>query len=232
MLRTIICLAVSGFSLLALSADAPWRSSETECPTIMVDCPTGMLKAGDTYTVTANVSGADPTAKLSYNWSVSGGAITAGQDTPTLTAIKPEDGQTVTATVEISGLDSSCQKTASCSLTIHDAPESRRFDKYGDLAFADEKKRLDHFAAQLKNEPDSQGHIMVYSKRGARAGEAQARAARATDYLVNKQGIVAERLVTIDGGDHERFAIELWMTPKGARPPSPLDQYGESRESN
>jgi hypothetical protein len=109
---------------------------------------------------------------------------------------------------------------------------SRRFDKYGDLAFADEKKRLDYFAEQLKNEPGSQGYIMVYGKRGAPAAEAQTRATRAKDYLVTKGGIVAERLETIDGGDHERLAVELWITPQGARPPSPLDQYGESRDSN
>ena len=111
-------------------------------------------------------------------------------------------------------------------------PPSRRFDKYGDLAFADEKKRLDYFAEQLKNEPASQGYIMVYGKRGAPAGEAEARAARAKDYLITTRGIVAERLVTIDGGDHDRLAVELWLTPEGGQPPSPLDQYGESRDSN
>lgn len=224
------CLAVICFSLLSLGMSTPTRPPAAECPTITVDCATECFEVGDTYTVKANVSGADPTAKLTYTWSVTSGNIISGQDTPTLTAVKAEGDQSTTITVEVGGLDSSCQKTASCSLSICGTPVSRRLDKYGDLAFADEKKRLDYFAEQLKNEPGSQGYIMVYGKRGARAGEAQARATRAKDYLVTKGGIVAERLLTIDGGDHEKFSIELWITPQGGQPPSPVDQYGEAPE--
>lgn len=234
MRRTLKCLAMVCVSLLSLSMSAPVRSPGAECPTVMVDCPTSCYKPGQPFTVTASVTGGDPTKSLSYNWSVSSGTINSGQGTPSITLTQPTDCQIITATVEITGLDASCQNTASCSTTTDCCwiPVSRPFDKYGDLAFADEKKRLDYFAEQLKNEPDSQGYILVYSKRGARAGEAQARATRAKDYLVTKGGIVAERLVTIDGGDHERLAIELWITPQGGRPPSPLDDQGEPRESN
>jgi hypothetical protein len=230
MRRALNSLALVCFALLSLGTSRTTRPPVAECPTITVDCATECFEVGDTYTVKANVSGADPGAKLSYTWSVTSGNIISGQDTPTLTAVKAEGGQSTTITVEVGGLDSSCQKTASCSLTICHAPVSRRFDKYGDLVFADEKKRLDYFAEQLKKEPDSQGYIMVYGKRGARAGEAQARAVRAKDYLVTKGGIVAERLATIDGGDHEKFSIELWITPRGGQPPSPVDQYGEAPE--
>lgn len=232
MRRIYKCLAIVCVSLMSLSMSVPVRTPGAECPTITVDCPTDCPGAGDTFTVTANVTGADPTSlKLSYNWSLSSSTIIGGQGTPTITCIKAEDDQSVTATVEVGGLDSSCQNSASC-FWVCDRPVSRRFDKFGDLAFADEKKRLDNFAEQLKNEPLSQGYILVYGKRGARAGEAQARAARAKDYLVTKGGIVAERLLTIDGGDHERLAIELWIAPQGAQPPPPLDDHGEPLESN
>jgi hypothetical protein len=231
MRRTFKCLAMVCVSLLSLSMSAPVRSPAAECPTVTVDCPTNCPETGDTFTVTANVTGADPALKLTYNWSLSSSTIISGQGTPTITCIKVEADQSVTATVEVGGLDSSCQNSASCSWHC-DRPISRRFDKFGDLAFADEKKRLDNFAEQLKNEPDSQGYILVYGKRGARAGEAEARATRAKDYLVTKGGIVAERLVMIDGGDHERLAIELWIAPHGAPPPSPLDDHGEPLESN
>jgi hypothetical protein len=233
MRRSFNCLAVVCFSLLSLSMTVPSQSPATECPTIVVDCPTSCYKPGQSFTVTVNVTGADPTKSLSYNWSVSSGTITSGQGTTSITLIQPADCQVMTATVEVTGLDASCINTASCSTTTDCCwGVSRPFDKYGDLAFADEKKRLDHFAEQLKKEPDAKGHIMIYGKRGAHADEAQARAARIKDYLITKAGIPAERLVTIDGGDHERFAVELWITPQGARPPEPLDQYGESREGN
>jgi hypothetical protein len=233
MRRAFKCLATVCVSLLSLSMSAPVRSPGAECPTITVDCPTQIITPGETTTVTASVAGADPNLKLSYNWSLSAGTIIAGQGTATITIdTNGNGGQTTTATVEVDGLDSSCQKTASCTLAPNEVIVSRRFDKFGDLAFVDEKKRLDYFAEQLKADPDLQGYILVYGKRGARAGEAQARATRAKDYLVTKGGIVAERLVTIDGGDHARLEIELWLASQGAQPPSPLDDHGEPRESN
>lgn len=233
MRRTFKCLAVICLSLLSLSMSASPQSPTTKCPSIRVECPTNILQPGDPFTVTANVTDADPKLNLIYRWSVSAGIIAGGQGTPTITMDTTGTGtETITATVEIEGLDSSCANTASCSYITCAAPVSRRFDKYGDLAFADEKKRLDNFAEQLKVEVGSNGYIVAYSKRGTRAGEAQTRADRAKDYLITKRGIVAERLVTIDGGDHVRFSLELWITPQGGRPPTALDDEGEPSESN
>jgi hypothetical protein len=233
MRRSFNYLAVICFSLLSLSMDAPLQSPATECPTVMVDCPTSCYKPGQPFTVTASVTGADPKKTLSYNWSVSSGTINSGQGTPSITLIQSTDCQVMTATVEVTGLDSSCQNTASCSTTTDCCwTVSRKFDKYGDLAFADEKKRLDNFAQQLKNEPDSQAYIIVYGKQSARTGEAQSRADRAKQYLTDKLGIKAERILTIDGGTHVRFALELWITPQGGRPPTALDDEGEPSDNN
>jgi len=65
----------------------------------------------------------------------------------------------------------------------------------------------------LQNQPGSTGTIIVY---GSRAGEAQARADRAKDYLVNTRGIEAGRITTIDGGCRADLAVELWIVPAGA----------------
>ncbi|MDQ2921342.1 MAG: hypothetical protein M3R52_07010, partial [Acidobacteriota bacterium] len=51
-------------------------------------------------------------------------------------------------------------------------------------------------------------------------GEAQARADRAKDYLVNTRGIDAGRLTTVDGGCRSDLAVELWVVPTGATPPA------------
>ncbi|MBA3766695.1 MAG: hypothetical protein H0W99_06860 [Acidobacteria bacterium] len=226
-------LAAICFSLTSLSMSAPPQSLATKCPSITVECPINILQPGDPFTVTANVTDADPNLNLIYNWSVSSGIITNGQGTPTITMdTTGTGGETITATVEIGGLDSSCANTASCSYITCPVPVSRRFDKYGDLAFADEKKRLDNFAEQLKNEPGSQAYIIAYGKQGARIGDAQVRADRAKQYLIDKLGIKAERILTIDGGIHVRFTLELWITPQGGRPPTALDDQGEPSESN
>jgi hypothetical protein len=92
-----------------------------------------------------------------------------------------------------------------------------KFDEYGNIKFNDEKARLDNYAIQLQNDPTSQGYIIAY---GSCAGEAEARAQRAKDYLVNTRGIDAGRLVTVDGGCRSDLAVELWIVPTGATPPA------------
>jgi hypothetical protein len=125
-------------------------------------------------------------------------------------------GQTITATVEVGGLAPECQRTASCSFTVNQPSIARKFDEYGDIRFNDEKARLDNFAIQLQNEPGATGVIVAYGARTGPAGQAQARADRAKDYLVNTRGIDAGRIVTIDGGCKENLTVELWIQPQGA----------------
>lgn len=223
MRRAYKCLTVVCCSLLSLSMSTPPPSPTIKCPSITVECPADFLQPGEPFTIKANVTDADPSLNLTYNWSVSAGTITSGQGTSTIIMdTTGTTGQTITATLEVTGLDSTCANTASCTYIACLAPVSRRFDRYGDLGFADEKKRLDYFAEQLQKEPGSQAHIIVYGKQGApRAGEAQARADRAKDYLVNKRGIAAERITTVDGGIRSRLMIELWIAPQGAPAPQP-----------
>jgi hypothetical protein len=94
---------------------------------------------------------------------------------------------------------------------------AQKFDEYGNIRFNDEKARLDNYAIQLQNQPGAQGYIIAY---GSCAGEAQARADRAKDYLVNTRGIDAGRIVTMDGGCRSDLSVELWIVPSGATPPA------------
>jgi hypothetical protein len=225
MQSTLKCLALVCFSLMSFSMSASAQQSPTtKCPSITVECPTNP-QAGEPFTVASEIIGYDPNLNPTYNWSISAGIITGGQGTPSITIdTDGTDGQTITATLEVGGLDSSCARTASCSYVSCPAPMSRRFDKFGDLAFADEKKRLDYFAEQLLNDSSSMASIIVYGKQGARAGEAQARADRAKEYLVNKRNVAAQRITTIDGGVRSRLQVELWITPQGGALPQPEEQ--------
>lgn len=93
-----------------------------------------------------------------------------------------------------------------------------KFDEYGDLAISEEDKRLDDFALKLRNDPNAQGYIIAYAGRRARAGQAQARATRAKNYLVTKRGIERGRIVAVDGGYREDLTVELFLGAKGAAP--------------
>jgi hypothetical protein len=108
-----------------------------------------------------------------------------------------------------------------CS-TAQQSGEARKFDKYSDIPFSDEKARLDNFANHLQqNEPEFKGYIIVYAGPRARAGTAQARAKRAKDYLLKVRGIEPARIVTIEGGNRDRLEVELYALPSSMSPPTP-----------
>jgi len=155
-----------------------------------------------------------------YNWSVSAGTITNGQGTTTITVDTAGLGSsTVTATVSLGGADPACTgTTASCSTAVKPPPaQPVKFDEYGNIKFNDEKARRDNYAIQLQNQPGSTGVIIAY---GSCAGEAQARADRAKDYLVNTRGIEASRITTVDGGCRSDLTVQLWIVPQGATAPA------------
>jgi hypothetical protein len=186
------------------------------CPTVSVTC-TDAVNVGEAITYTASVGQAP--ANATYTWSVSAGTITSGQGTTTITVDTAGlGGQSVTATVTVGGADPSCSgTTASCTTQVRPPkPEPRKFDEYGNIRFNDEKARLDNYAIQLQNEPGSTGTIIAY---GSCAGEAQARADRAKDYLVNTRGIEAGRITTVDGGCRADLTVQLWVVPTGADQP-------------
>jgi hypothetical protein len=188
------------------------------CPNVSVSCPSD-VEEGAPITFTASATSTDPNFSPTYNWSVSAGTISSGQGTSTITVDTANlGGQTVTATVSIGGADPACTNTASCSTSIRPRPRPPvKFDEYGNIKFNDEKARLDNYAIQLQNDPGSAGVIIAY---GSCAGEAQTRADRAKDYLVNTRGIEAGRITTIDGGCRPDLNVQLWIVPQGATPPA------------
>jgi len=186
------------------------------CPVPTVSGP-AEVDQGTSITFTARI---DPEASVTYNWSVSAGTITSGQGTSSITVDTAGlAGQTVTATVELGGVDPSCGKTASSSTNVKPLPPvAVMFDEYGNIRFNDEKARLDNYAIQLQNQPGHTGTLVGF---GSCEGEGLARAERAKGYLVNTRGIDAGRLTTVDGGCREEVWVELWVVPTGAAAPTP-----------
>jgi hypothetical protein len=96
-----------------------------------------------------------------------------------------------------------------------------KFDEYGDIAFADEKARLDNFAIQLQSQDDARGYVMVYAGQKAFFAEASKRGDRAKSYLVNVRKLPIDKVVAIDGGYRESFTVQLFIAPKDYAPPIP-----------
>jgi hypothetical protein len=194
------------------------------CPTVDIQCPTDLLKPGEPATFSVNISGAGPPLNPKYKWQVSAGRIISGQGTPEISVDrKGTEGQTITATVEIDGLEPACDRVKSCSMIIYHefrAPKARKFDEYGDVSLINEETRLANFDIQLRQEPGAQGYVIVYGSRRVKP-----HIARVRKFLIEKRGLEPSRIVLMDGGYSKTQKVELWIVPTGAAPPTAKQDF-------
>jgi hypothetical protein len=208
------CGCITSSTTTVTIADCPDCVPDLVCPNVRPDCPTSEVEQGTPVTFSVSVSGGTPAITPTYNWTVSAGRITSGQGSSSITVdTEGTAGTSITATVELGGLDPSCGRTSSCTVAVRPKPTPpRKFDEYGNIRFNDEKARLDNYAIQLQNEPSARGAIVGY---GSCDAEGTTRANRAKDYLVNTRGIDAGRIDVIDGGCLPELLVQLWIVPQG-----------------
>jgi hypothetical protein len=97
------------------------------CPNLLINCPTSKPKAGARVTFTVSLSGMAPALKPTSKWTVSAGAIVAGQGTATITVdTRALAGKTINATVEVGGFDRSCRYKESCEVQVVGVKRSAR----------------------------------------------------------------------------------------------------------
>ncbi|HKO62113.1 MAG TPA: hypothetical protein VJV03_13195 [Pyrinomonadaceae bacterium] len=189
------------------------RDAHAICPTVSVSCPADPLL--NELEFTATVTGGDPNVTPTYHWQVANGEIIAGQETPAI-RVKREPCQNVTATLRISGFDTICSRTASCSTTIcHTLPPPKKVDSYGLIPFDQVRRKLDLFAVALKKQPGAMGYIR-FSRPKNNLDEVQKAAEEAKQYLVERFDIEKDGIRIDDGGTREEFMIELWLIPLGS----------------
>jgi len=215
-------IAFTSTKVTAMRCSCPYPPSPPPCPTINVSCPSDLVRHGTPVTFTANVSGGDPNAVVTFKWTLSSGTITSGQSTSSITVDTTglPNSSSVTATVDVGGYDRNCSTTASCTTAVYAIIEHGKIDEYGNIRFNDEKARLDNFIVELQNDPTTQGYVLCYGGRVGYEGEAQRRCGHAKDYISNTCEISADRIVTVDGGYKEELTVELWIVPSGANPPT------------
>jgi|GEM_PF-1304354 len=191
------------------------------CPKVEVSCPSE-VDAEMPITFSASVTGGDPEATLTYNWTVSAGTISSGQGTSTITVdTTGVAGQSSTATVSLGGYDAKCQPpTQSCTTgTKLKAQPPREIDEYGILSLTEGNARLDNYAIELQNDPTAVGYVIAYGGRNSRPGTATSLLNMSKKYLVDTRGIDGSRIVTVDGGYREHATTQLWVVPQGSKAP-------------
>ena len=187
------------------------------------------VNEGEIITYTADVI-YKGSAKLAYKWNVTPGnaRILSGVGTPTITVDSTGlGGQQIAAmlVVDDGSGEATCLQAAQ-AVTRVPPPEKRsivgrEFDTCRSCTNDDQKARLDNLVVELQNDPSTQTYLFAYAGRNSPAGQADRLLARARDYLVNRRGVDASRIVVANGGFREEDSLEVWVVPNGARPPQP-----------
>ncbi len=95
-----------------------------------------------------------------------------------------------------------------------------KFDEFGSVGHCDLTARLDNLTIQVQNTPRSKAYIVAYGPEAS----ATVNLENIKYYLVHTRGLQPNRIGTIYGGrnnDLHQPKFELWIVPKGARPPEP-----------
>lgn len=197
-------------------------------PKVCVDVTaSGPARVPEGTPITYNARLSDPSASVTYNWTVSAGSIIEGQGTSNITvSTASQGGKTITATVELGGIPPECQpRTSSASTDVEGKPEPPTakpvIAPQEARSFNDDKAQLDAIAIEMQNDPTATGIFIVHAGNKSRNRlEADIRANRAIDYLVNTRGISRDRLkaVVVDAANsqYEKLTFEFWLVPSGA----------------
>lgn len=102
-----------------------------------------------------------------------------------------------------------CPRTQTCCVD----PRSL-FDEYGEIAFADEKARLDNFLLQM-NRFLYRGVLEVRGPSPKHRAQQLKRAVRGKDYLVKQRRLEPERLLIVNGGFSQFPLARLSLYPIG-----------------
>lgn len=107
-------------------------------------------------------------------------------------------------------------------------PSARQVDAFGDIQTSDLLARLDNFAIELQNTPQSRGFIVGYAQANKFPGWPMRRTLWCKNYLVGGRGLDAARIVIVNGGFRDDVRFELWVEPPGAElPVRPFDLAAE-----
>jgi hypothetical protein len=97
-------------------------------------------------------------------------------------------------------------------------PDVFWIDRYGHIAWEDEKARLDNFTIQLTHDANYLGYIYVNAGLVSCKGEAQAHAMRIKNYMTHVRNAPWDRIIWRDTGYAESFEVSLWIGLRGKGP--------------
>jgi hypothetical protein len=210
------------------------RVDERPCPYNVSVTGPDKVQEGDLITFAAmnSVNSPEP---LNYAWKISPSTarITSGLGTSSITVDTTGlGGDRVRAELDVNDgnltYDATCRQripttTEVEKIILPPPPEPEIKDSLVFRVFDDDKARLDNYAIELQNRPDTQGYVIVYQgpKVGKKTVDAEKMSRRTLDYLVKVRGIDPRRLNIVQGGPREATMGDLWIVAPGAKTPVP-----------
>ena len=200
------------------------------CPTVRLVAPEGLVQPGESFTVTAKANGAE---NATYNWSVSAGTIESGQGTSSVTvktdAEMSGSGVTLTLDLNVPAVFMACQTTFAETVFVAEMPKPVLISEFPTTVPCEYGNALlDSFFAELSNNPDNQGYIVIYGSP-ERAGAAYNREQLARNFMRFRNYDPA-RVTFVRRGPQHRTAITRphrhrailthQLQPRNARDPS------------
>jgi hypothetical protein len=98
-------------------------------------------------------------------------------------------------------------------------PYPSKFDAFGPIPPAEERKRLWRFAEELKSWTQSEAFVVIYSGRNSSPRTVAHQKIFIKEYLTSVSMISTSAISFIDGGFREELTVELWSGRQGSRPP-------------
>lgn len=180
-----------------------------DCPAISITGPARMTSPGETMMFTTY----EPRGfKGPYKWSVNSGTIQSGQGTPSIT-VRTSNGfdiSSITATVELSGLDGTCPNTASRTAFISQG-DPLELDSYGRLGRNDEKARLAIALNYIRGRSTMKAVIAIRVPKNSATNTFASRR-RTITTLFRELKAPQNRYVFVDAGKGE-LSTQIWILP-------------------
>lgn len=194
----------------------------SNCPQVSVTGPSSAVQPGETMSFTANIEGNETDlSKINYQWSVDKGTITEGQG-ESFVIVNTEGvvDSSITATVEIKGLASGCNKSHTQTGILSRGGDLIVFDEFEKLPKKDEKARLSALVSKLEDDIETNAFIILYHPSQNKKLY-ESRVLRLKNFLTKDKRIPAERIFIVLGGHESEERTRIYIVPKGAQLPTP-----------
>ena len=186
------------------------------CPKIELNAPTDIVKINEKLEFSVLVSDAEK-LKLQYSWTISVTKEFNGQGTSTISFDTTGlENQSITATVEISGLPKDCKNSFSGIGNVQPSQniDPSPIDTYQKVSWGTERNKLDNLMLGLNADPRSKGFIEILMSDEKNA---KTHIGRILGYL-KVRGMSRERIL-YRFRKNSFFQITLWIVPEGAKLP-------------